>query len=330
MYYKIFSTEKCVYILLLVILFFVNCSGFRIDNLALTDISNKKNSFVHIAPSSTTNPYSERIFNVPHRSGYTSTGTNFPQLQEQQSQFTQQHKIRHRHRLMMMMKNTRNAVTTVSSPSTSHHPRSSLVLSPSSDINNISSLYLAQNSNSNSNIRKRSFLKNVDSITKRSNINSKKRSWKTKQNEDITWRAYKAEFVFHAEIVARNNSSWIFRVNKSYKRQWTGQFVLDVDLRTLQEHDQQPRKHRHQHNQKLEQSVEKQYGLHYLLFLNSSMMPTRFMSVANPKLIKQGRFNDSNIKKVCRPDFRKFFLDNLHCSYLSKTSVRVPKILIDV
>lgn len=310
MYYKIFSTEKCVYILLLVILFILNCSGFRIDNFAITDISNKKNSFVHNGPSSTTNSYSERIFNVPQRSGYTSTGTNFPHLPDQQSQFTQ-HRIRHRHRLMMM-KNTRNIVAAVPSPSAPHHPRTSLILSPSSDINNITSLYLSQNhlpyknSNSNNNIRKRSFMKNVDSMTKRSNINNKKRSWKTKQNEDITWRAYKAEFVFHAEIVARNNSSWIFRVNKSYKRPWTGQFVLDVDLRALQDHDQQQRKHRHQHNQKFEQSVEKQYGLHYLLFLNSSMMPTRFKSVANPKLIKQGRFNDSNIKKVCRPDFRKF------------------------
>lgn len=314
MYYKIFSTEKCVYILLLGILFILNCSGFRIDNLAMTDISNKKNSFVQIAPFSTTISYSERIFNVPQRSDYNSPGKIFPPLQQQQSQFTQ-HRIRHRHRLMMtMMKNTRNTVTTVPSlPSAIHHPRTSLVLSPSSDINNITSLYLAQNhlpyknSNSNNNIRKRSFLKNVDSITKRSNTNNKKRSWKTKQNEDITWRAYKAEFVFHTVIVARNNSSWIFRVNKSYKRQWTGQFTLDVDLRALQESNQHQRKHRHQHNKKLEQSVEKQYGLHYLLFLNSSMMSTRFKSVANPKQIKQGRFNDSNIKKVCLPYFGKFY-----------------------
>lgn len=296
MYYKIFSTEKCICFLFLVILFILNCSGFRIDNSATMDVSNKKNPYVHTSSplnsyyssSSSTSSYSERVFNIPQRSEYRS----FTPLQEKPSP----HKIRHRHRLMIM-KQSRNAAVTSSSPSyssslcASRHMRTSLLFPSISDANNITPLDVAQNpqpyEDSNSNkIQKRSFSKTFDSATSRTRHRSRKAKqnegvkWKTKQIEDIKSRAHKAEYVFYAKALARNNSSddksGIFRICKSYKRSRQGEFKLDVDFTP-------------------------DYKAHYLFFLNSSMK-----SVAKPKTIN-GTFNDTALIKACSKDFRKYF-----------------------
>lgn len=316
MHYKIFSYGKCVCFLFLIILFVFNCSGFRIDDLPMTNTDNRKHSFPHTSSSSSpfgsfspsTNPYVE-MFDT--RQLAASTGARLKSQQDQPSPLPSisQHKIRHRHRPKMYAEQ---------SPNFYPHLTTSQLFPATSDIA-IASPIVARNhaTDSSNNIHKRSFLKTVDSTTKRSysNIRKSRRSWKPKQTEEITWRAYRAEFVLHAEIIAQKNNSsespWIFRVVKSYKRHWKGQFVLDVDLRTLQDPDhmsiaQHRKRYRHQHPSDLQPINNDKIGQHYILFLNSSMMPTPFKSVASPKLIKLEKFNDSTLKRVCSRDFRKF------------------------
>lgn len=243
MYYKIFSTEKCVCFIFLVILLILNCCAYRIDNLSPpSERNSRKSSIIHTSfPISTsTFPFSSSIFKMQQR----NEDDNFSQ-----------HKVRHHHDLLM--KQSQNTADSFS----------------------YSSL-LMRNSNY---IQKRSFLKNGASPKNRSRVNNTG-LWKTKQNEDITWRAYKSEFVVHAELVAKSNttSDSQFSVIENYKRYCKGPIFL---------------KHRQQHK----------IGQHFLLFLNStaSSESTRFKSVSNPKLIKFDRFNDTNIKKVCSKDFRK-------------------------
>lgn len=320
MHYKIFSYEKCVCFLFLVILFILNCSGFRIDNLPLTDIISKKNSFAHTSSSisplfsrfpSSTNSYSDKIFKMPQRSEYSMSHMGFAPLQNNPSSqpSTTQHKIRHHHRLMMHMKHSRHVTGHSAVIPSSENVTMSMLFSTTGDNTDIAIPHTMKNhlplkNSISNNIQKRSFLKNVDSTTKRSysHINKKRPLWKEKQNNDITWRAYKAEFVLHAEKIAqRNNSSdspWIVRVVKSYKRQCKGQFELNVYSSTVQDQDRnlsnkQQRKYRQHHN-------EDKIGQHYLLFLNS-----QFESVASPKPIKSERFNDSNLKRVCMKNFRE-------------------------
>lgn len=299
MYYKIFSTEKCVCFLILVILFILNCSGFRIDNLAMSDFSNKRNSFVQtsspFSSSSSTNSYSHRVFNVPQRRElYSSYGASFVPLQENPTQLSTQHKIRHRHRLRMM-KHSRNAAAIDSSSFASHHVRTSPLLSTSSHVSNVTSLYLGQN-----HLPIRNF--NSNNIRKRSSNSSNVRTWRVKQKEDIRWRAYRAQCVFRAKLVGKSSTSdntSIFNVTKCYKpgpkilnRFCEGtKITLDVNLRRPY---QQQKKYRH-------------HQLHYLLFLNSSSpdCTSGFKSVEKPKLIKPDRFNDRAIRKVCSTNFRK-------------------------
>lgn len=315
MYYKIFSTEKCVCFLFLVILFILNCSGFRIDNFAMSDFSNKRNTFVQTSsplssyPSSS-NLFSQRIFNT-QRSEYPSYGASFIPLQENPPQ----HKIRHRHQLRMM-KHSRNAADSSSSP-VFHHLRTSPLFSTTSDVNNVTSLYLAQNHlpirnfNAN-NIRKRSsirFLKMTDSVAKRpyGRTRNTKRFWRARQKEDIRWRAHRAQCVFRAELVAQRSTSdntLRFNVTKCYKpaskilkRFCEGtQITLDVDLGKQDNRRPNQQQKRYRHHQ-----------LHYLLFLNSSSpdCTSGLKSVEKPKLIKPVKFNDRAIKRVCSEHFRK-------------------------
>lgn len=306
MYYKIFSTEKCVCFLFLVILFILNCSGFRIDNLAMSDFSNKRNTFVQTSPPlssypSSSNSFSQRIFNMPQRSEYSSYDDSF--IQENPPL----HKIRHRHQLRMM-KHSRNAAD--SSFFVSHHLRTSPLISTTSDINNVTSLYLAQ-----SHLPIRNF--NTNNIRKRSSIQSSTdssvRSWKIRQTEDLRWRAFRAQCVFGADLVAQISTSdnmSRFNVTECYKpasnileRFCEGtQITLDVDLgkQDTRRPNQQQKRHRH-------------HQLRYLLFLNSSSpdCTTGFQSVEKPKLMKPKRkktvakFNDRAIRRVCSEHFRK-------------------------
>lgn len=301
MNYKTISYQKCVCFIFLVILSILNCSGFRIDNLPMTDISNKRNSFAHTSTSlsplnifsfSSTNSYPGRNFASQHRNEYTSPSANFFLSQHKHSSESSMthHKIRHHHQLRMMQtKHSRNAAAG-SAPVTSSSPQELFFRTDSEE--SASALINLNN------IQKRSFRKK-----------NHKKPWKDKPTEDITWNAYQAQYVFHAKVTARKNSSdssWMFKIETIYKGHPKNlQFQLDgVQLGTRQNMKRSSltgRKHRHQHHQ---DSIIQQS---YLLFLNRSSH-WGYTSVGPPKFIdKQKRkFNDTNLKKICSPNFSKF------------------------
>lgn len=201
--YKL-AYEKCICFIFLVILAILSCSGFRIDNLAMTDIS-KKNFH-------TSNSFSiERIFD-PSAVGKPP------------------HRIRHQRLRRSQLHHT--TTTPNIFPFRKHIfplPREDVFLPPTSDsIAQIPATY-----------RHHPFFptKPIVSRTQRSSANNyKQKRRRQQQAEDITVKAYKAEIVLLAETVGRNSSSdnqWVFKVNHTYKdvkHLSKNQFVLEVNF----------------------------------------------------------------------------------------------------
>lgn len=245
----------------------------------MTNINHhKKNSMVHtsspLSPFSSFSSSSSRNSYIRQQNseyvGALSGAHVFSSLQEKPIQ----HRNRHHHRLRENQ--LRNELFHTAAV-TGGASRSMTTSSSSSLADHVTTSPLFPNSN----IQKRSFLKNVDS----KRAKRKKNGWlQNEPKEDITWRAYRAEYVLHAEIIAHNDSMWMFAVVKNYKNNISEPFCLN--------------------NDDLRRKKPKRSGQHYLLFLNRP--EARLKSVADPKLIiRPERFDDRMIKRVCNKEFRK-------------------------
>ncbi|XP_023310564.1 uncharacterized protein LOC108917624 [Anoplophora glabripennis] len=276
------SYEKCVCFIFLVILAVLSCSGFRIDNLAMTDIS--KRNFHTSSSFSNSDEFFDRIFNV--RSS-PSVDTITP---------TYRHKIRHHRQLRAQAHNSHRRYDP-QKPPTGHidvqvfppraagfppttHPSEHFAQIPSTDIHH--PLFPTRP---------------IVTRSQRSSDN-KRHQWQHSQEEDISRKAFRAEIVVLAQAESGSTCECFFKVNTTFKN--TKQFPVNdrILLKIPCDKDEKSPKSKNLVRNKI------QLGKSYILFLNASNAHT-YWSVDVPKMIrpiKRAKI-EKVIKRVCKTKF---------------------------
>ncbi|KAJ8971968.1 hypothetical protein NQ314_000450 [Rhamnusium bicolor] len=284
------SYEKCVCFIFLVILAILSCSGFRIDNLAMTDIS--KRNFHTSNSFSNSDEFFDRIFNV---SSTPSVETITP---------TYRHKIRHHRQLRAQAHNSHRRYETQKS-STGHidvqvfpprgadfppttHPSEHFAQIPSTDIHH--PLFPT-----------RPIVTRSQRSPDHKRHQRQESKWQPYQEEDISMKAFKAEIVVLAQAESGSTYECVFKVNTTLKN--TKQFSVIERILLKIPCDQEEKTHKSKNLVK----NKIQLGKSYVLFLKASSAHN-YWSVGSPKMIRPNKKAkiEKVIKQVCKPKFGKF------------------------
>lgn len=279
------SYEKCVCFIFLVILAVLSCSGFRIDNLAMTDIS--KRNF-HTSSSS---------FNV--RSS-PSVETITP---------TYRHKIRHHRQLRAQAHNSHRPYEP-QKPPTGHidvqvFPPHAVGFPPTTRPNE----HFAQIPSTD--IHHPLFPTRPIVTRSQRSPDNKTRQWQYSREEDISMKAFKAQIVVLAQAKGGSTSSCVFNVDTTYKN--TNQFPVNGKIRLEIPCDKDEKSHKSRNLVKNKLHL----GNYYILFLNESNV-RNYSLVASPKLVKPNRKKkfeniEKVIRRVCEAKFGEYLSKICNC-----------------
>ncbi|KAJ8915641.1 hypothetical protein NQ315_003425 [Exocentrus adspersus] len=301
--YKV-SYEKCVCFIFLVILAILSCSGFRIDNLAMTDVS-KRNNFHTSNSFSNSDNFFDRIFNV--RSS-PSAETVTP---------VYRHKLRHHRQLRAQAHNSHRRYDTQKPPSghidvqvfpprgpgfpPTTHPSEHFAQIPSTDIHHplfpTKPIVMTRSQRSSDHKRHQK---------------QEQPRWQPSQEEDFSMKAFKAEIVVLAQVESSSPFQYVFKVNTTYKSKFPVNNRIALRIPSEKEKSQKSKN----------LVINKiQLGKSYVLFLNASSAHN-YWSVSDPKVvgrpIKRARI-DKVLKQVCNT---KFGSGSLNINITANSSVQ--------
>ncbi|KAJ8958940.1 hypothetical protein NQ318_019710 [Aromia moschata] len=255
------SYGKCVCFVLLVILAVLSCSGFRIDDLAMADVS--KRNFRAADSFSNSGSVFERIFNVS----------------------SDRHRIRHRH--------DRQSRAQAHSARRFEPPRP-----PAGHID----VQVYPASPANEHFAQIPPTRPVATRLQRSSDHRRHQrqesKWLPYQEEDVSFKAYRAEIVVLAQAEGVSPNECVFKVDATYKN--TKQFAVTnrVLLKIPCDQDEKHPKSKNLVKNKV------QLGKSYVLFLNASSAHS-YQPIGAPKLIRPSKKAkiEKVVKQVCRTKF---------------------------
>lgn len=275
--YKI-SYEKCVCFIFLVILAVLSCSGFRIDNLAMTDITKRNSNSDPNSPK--TSEIFDRIFHQ----------TQTPQtLQNPAAVY--RHRIRH-HRNLRAQARTHDRTH----PPTGH--TGTLVFPPGTQPSQVE--HLRHQIPPTTHLQPTS---PVATRSQRSPQNPKNRGTKRPlrcQREDISRKLYLAPIVVHAKVESLSGSSHPihFKVLEVYKN--SSLPVDDTIILTL---------HRKKSPMNCERNERFTLSQDYILFLRSFSAHNYTLFAASERLRGKSKARQkilNIVRKFTRPNFSKY------------------------
>lgn len=293
--------EKCVLFIFLVILTILSCSGFRIDNLAMTDISssNNKRNFHHTSSSTLLENNKSILLDRI--------------LTDNNNNNRNRHRIRHHRQLRAQQAHYQRFENDPQPPSGLIHPQQH---HQQQQHQNMDLLLLNNRKSERSSYQTKQFRHHSNNNNKNNNNhhNNNKHQYYPCQEQDATMKGYLADIVVIASVESMSpkrkaNYSVIFRISEKLKNKTS----LPIDERIQLNFT----KHDTTWNCTNDNGIGKPPDIvqidikkakHYILFLNS-YGPHNYIAYGAPELIKQKRIS-SQLRRVLQPNFSKFQKQN--------------------